>query len=82
MINEIKSKVFIIDAISGNNGSISPEGQITIEEGKNQNFGMNPDQGYEVNDVLVDGSSVGDVNNYNFKKVKKDHTIRVTFKSK
>lgn len=70
---------YTITATSGDNGSINPEGEITTGEGLNQVFTMVPDAGYQVEDVLVDGVSVGDVTSYEFTNVTADHTIHVSF---
>ncbi len=53
-----------ITATAGENGSIDPNGIIEVEEGSDQLFNFVPDEGYHVQDVLVDGVSVGDPSNY------------------
>jgi hypothetical protein len=71
---------YTIRATSGDNGIIDPSGDdIQVAEGGNQQFTMNPDDGYVVDDVLVDGDSVGVVTTYTFAGVNEDHTIHVTF---
>ena len=44
-------------------------------------FTITPDSGYEIADVLVDGTSVGAVSSYTFDKVTADHTIEVSFQA-
>ncbi len=44
-----------------------------------QGFSITPDSGYHVDDVLVDGSPVGAVTRYGFKKVTANHTIEASF---
>ena len=68
-----------IAASSGANGSISPSGSVSVNYGSNQSFTMTPAVGYHVADVLVDGSSVGAVTNYDFTNVTAGHTISVSF---
>jgi len=70
---------YTISATSGENGDIAPVGEIIIGEGSSQDFTMIPDAGYQVADVLVDGTSVGDVETYEFQNVTADHTIHVDF---
>ena len=70
---------YTIKAAAGAGGSISPSGNISIREGRNQTFTITPDEGYAVAKVLVDGKSVGAVTSYTFKDVTKDHTIEAVF---
>ena len=64
-----------ITASAGSNGNISPSGTITVNEGDNQSFSITPDQNYHVDDVLVDGSSVGAVTSYTFVNVTGNHSV-------
>jgi hypothetical protein len=70
---------YTIIATTGANGSITPSGSINITYGGNQGFILTPDTGYQVADVIVDGSSVGAVASYNFPGVFANHTISVSF---
>jgi hypothetical protein len=75
----IPSQQFTITATAGDNGVISPAGEVLVNKGTNLTFTMNPKRGYEVEDVLVDGDSVGDVTVYTFTNISADHTISVSF---
>ncbi|MHB8068525.1 MAG: M6 family metalloprotease domain-containing protein [Desulfobaccales bacterium] len=68
-----------ITAYAGTGGSISPSGATTVNYGANQTFTITPSAGYNVADVLVDGSSVGAVTSYTFNNVTTNHTISATF---
>ncbi|BBO77678.1 hypothetical protein DSCW_50950 [Desulfosarcina widdelii] len=68
-----------ITATSGANGSIDPSGTVTVFEGGEQAFTITPNTGFAIDDVLVDGSSVGAVNTYTFPDVTADHTIEASF---
>ena len=68
-----------IQASAGANGIITPSGTITVAHGANQSFAMIPDEGYEVQDVYIDGNSVGPMTSYTFTNVTADHYIHVTF---
>ena len=72
---------YTITATAGANGSISPSGAVTVNEGTDQAFEITPDPGYQVADVLVDGSSVGAVTSYTFNNVYNDYTIDASFES-
>lgn len=68
-----------INATAGEGGSINPSGKVSINDGKSRTFTITPDEGHFVEDVLVDGESVGPVRSYTFEDVREDHTIDVTF---
>ena len=70
---------YTITASAGSHGSISPSGSITVNQGSNKSFTITPDTGYQIDDVLVDGSSKGAVSSYTFTNVTQDHTISATF---
>ena len=70
---------YTITSTAGAGGSITPEGAITIAEGENQTFTITPDEGYLIEDVLVDGASEGAVSTYSFQNIQQDHTIQASF---
>ena len=70
---------YTITASAGANGSISPSGDVVVDYGSDQTFKITPDVGYQVEDVLVDGSSVGAVTSYTFTNVTANHTISASF---
>jgi hypothetical protein len=74
-----------IVASAGSNGSMTPNGTIEVSHGTNRSFQITPDQGYIINQVLVDGVAVPvadpDVTfTYTFVNVTAPHTISATFK--
>ena len=75
----VSTPIHIIMATGGQGGTISPSGNVSVNEGLDQKFTMTPDKGYMIVDVLVDGTSVGPVTSYTFTDVTTDHTISVTF---
>jgi hypothetical protein len=60
-------------------GNISPAGEISVQAGGSQTFTITPDTGYGVQDVVVDGTSMGIVLNYTFSDLNLDHSILVAF---
>ncbi|PYM07435.1 MAG: hypothetical protein DMD82_05400, partial [Candidatus Rokuibacteriota bacterium] len=72
-------KTWTITASAGLNGSISPPGATPVPHGTNITFTMSPNYGYQVQDVKVDGSSVGPLASYTFTAVTAAHTISATF---
>ena len=78
-VEQILTVSAIIQASAGAFGSISPSGNIVIDYGTDKSFTINPDTGYQVEDVLVDGTSAGAVSSYKFTNVTASHTIYATF---
>lgn len=62
------------------NGSISPSGTTTINEGANQSYAITADSGYEIDVLTVNGSAVSATGTYTFTDVTADQSISVTFK--
>lgn len=73
-------KYKITASVSGaTGGTISPVGEIYVEQGQDQAFTMTPAEGQIVSDVKIDGVSRGSITKYTFKKVGRDHTIEAFF---
>ena len=68
-----------IEAIAGNNGSISPAGTIPIGDGYSQRYEILPDTGYGIKDVKINGQSQGVISSYIFESVNADNTIEAEF---
>jgi len=71
---------YTITASAGSNGSITPSGAVSVNDGVSQEFTVTPNTLYHVDTVTVDGSlaSLTD-GKYTFPNVTADHTITVTF---
>ena len=70
---------YTIKATVGAGGSISPSGNVSVREGRDQTFTITPDKGYAVSNVKIDGKSIGAVKSYTFENVSRTHTIEVIF---
>lgn len=70
---------YTIEASSGANGRIAPDGFVKVAAGANKTFTITADAGYHISDVTVDGVSKGAVSSYTFENVKANHTIHATF---
>ncbi|MBO7571768.1 MAG: fibronectin type III domain-containing protein [Bacteroidales bacterium] len=73
---------YTIIATAGENGTITPYGEIIVREGNDQVFMIIPDEGYRIENVLVDGTSLIsnlENNTYTFTNVIDNHTIHATF---
>lgn len=74
-------KGYTITASASEGGTISPEGEIDVFETAFVTFTITPDAKYRIDDVLVDGNSVGVVSTYTFSDISQDHTISAVFAS-
>lgn len=70
---------YTVTATAGANGSITPAGATTYLKRKTALYSITPDAGYSIQDVTVDGVSVGAVRYYTFDPLYANHTIAATF---
>ena len=70
---------YTIKATAEAGGSISPSGNVSVREGRDQTFTITPDKGYAVANVKIDGKSIGAAKSYTFENVSRTHTIEVIF---
>ena len=65
-------------------GTVSPNGGAdnieNVVKGNDLNLAMTPSSGWYIDDVLVDGKSVGKLASYKFGNVQANHVIKVIFK--
>ena len=73
---------YTITAAAGEHGSITPSGDVEVEEGNSQSFVIAADEGYEIEVLLVDGSETEIASSYTFENVTTGHSIEVTFKQR
>jgi hypothetical protein len=70
---------YTITSSAGEGGQINPEGEVTLSEGGSQTFTITPNDGYEIDDVLVDDESIGAETSYTFANIQQDHSIQANF---
>jgi len=75
-------KQYNINASPGSNGSISPPGTTTVNDGSSQSYIITANPGYNIADVSVDGTSQGPISSYTFSNVKASHTLTANFSPK
>ena len=68
-----------ISSICGPNGSMTPANFIYVNHGQGYTWNITPDPGYHIDDLLVDGISVGALATYTFSNVTAGHTIEAKF---
>lgn len=69
-----------ITSSASSGGTISPSGNVRVREGRDAVFAISADEGYLIEDVQVDGASVGGVVSYTFENLASDHEIHADFK--
>ena len=74
-------ELYTIYATAEAGGSISPSGEVNVNQGGSITFTITPDSSYEIADVLVDSVSVGAISSYTFDNVTSNHTISAIFRS-
>ena len=70
---------FTITATASFGGSISPQGNITVNYNDTKIFYISPEIGYRIKEVIVDGKPVDADSYYVFDKVTSNHSISVIF---
>jgi ABC-type transporter MlaC component len=75
------NNTFTILASADTGGSISPSGNIMVNYDGSQNFTISPDSGHKIQNVVVDGVSMGEISTYKFENVISNHTISVNFEA-
>ena len=74
---------YTISVDCGAGGSVYPGGgSITREEGENVTIQITPDEGYEVDVLIVDGEQVNPMTEYHFLNLDGNHSLTVTFKQR
>jgi VCBS repeat-containing protein len=75
------SAQFSIVALAGANGNIVPSGTISVGGMSQKQFNIQADDGYMINQVLVDDQAVTVLNNsYTFKDIADHHKLFVSFR--
>lgn len=70
---------YTITASAGEGGTISPSGEVEVAEGESVTFTITADEGYEIADVIVNGTSKGALGEYTFNDVTSNATINAVF---
>ena len=68
-----------ITSSAGAGGSITPIGSVDVAAGTNKSYTIAANAGYCIQDVLVDGVSIGAATNYTFNNVTISHSISASF---
>ena len=75
-----EKKTYAVTVTCGSGGSVSPSGKVEVKEGGTASFTIMPNDGYEVDKLIIDGLEVLPLESYTFMNVDSDHTLYVTFR--
>ena len=75
----ISEATYIITASAGENGTITPSGEISVNANGSQTFTIVPAAGYKSASVMVNGVNMGAISSYTFTNVTDNQTITATF---
>ena len=70
---------YTVVAEDAENGFISPSGSTSVTCGESISYDISPNEGYHLDSLFVDGSSVAPTPTYTFSNVVENHTIRPVF---
>ncbi|MDD1718062.1 MAG: PKD domain-containing protein, partial [Methanoregulaceae archaeon] len=76
---EFAIKQFTLTATAGPGGAIAPSGVITVNYGGSQTFLISPDPGFGIQNVFVDGVSVGRNSTLMINNIIRNHNINALF---
>jgi subtilisin family serine protease len=78
----VAAPFYVITASAGPGGTVSPNGVVGLVVGESATFAIQPsDDCHVIQDVEVDGASVGPTPSVTFINVTADHTLHATFSS-
>lgn len=70
---------FTVSTGAGPGGTVSPCGDVEVTWSDDLPVAIGAEEGYRIDDVLVDGLSVGEVSTYTFTHVSADHHLLASF---
>ncbi|MBP9867099.1 MAG: hypothetical protein KBC41_03435, partial [Candidatus Pacebacteria bacterium] len=70
---------YTISSSAGANGTLSPQGNTSVNHGGSQTYTITPQAGYSISSVVVDGVNQGAISSYTFSNVTSGHSISATF---
>jgi len=73
-------KTYRITVTAGSGGSVTPSGAVSVEEGGEVTFTILPNAGYELSQLLLDGSAIDLTDTIRIANVSGDHTLYAVFR--
>lgn len=75
-------KKFTITINNGEGGTSTPTGTTKVGYGEDLSIFFEPNEGFVIADISVDGESKGVINSYYFENVTSNHAVNATYKTK
>lgn len=76
---EVAPAHWTVTTEAGPGGTVEPGGAVEVPHGGSLALHLIPAQGYQIEDVRIDGVSVGPVSSYVLRDVRAAHSVRATF---
>lgn len=76
-VNLIITYTIVATADAG--GTITPNGEVSVNQGENATFAIQPNENYVVSAIIIDGVNMGDLEVFTFENVNANHTIHAEF---
>lgn len=76
---DAEQKEYTVFVSEGNGGSANPSGKVKVDAWGSVTISFTPSEGYEIQNVVIDGADCGALSSYTLSYVTSDHTIMVTF---
>ena len=73
-------KLFNVTVITGQGGVTNVSDSFLIAYGASRTIKITPDEGYKVEDVVVNGVSVGAVERYSILSANSNYSVEISFK--
>jgi len=73
------AKTYTVAMSTGAGGSVSPSGNVSVSHGGNLTVSIAPNTGYAIDDVQVNGASIGAVASHTLQNVTAAHTVTASF---
>ncbi len=70
---------YTLASSAGPNGTIQPDGLVTVNYGDSQGYTMTPATGHHIDSLIVDGTAQPASPTFNFPSVSANHSIRAVF---
>lgn len=78
----INATQLTVEVIAYDNGSVNPNGVVNVNYNQNLELSFNPNSGYQVKEVLIDGVSIGYKGSYTLENITDYQKVEVYFDQK
>lgn len=75
-------KLAVLTTVRGGHGKISSTGITEVDPGADFTLTITPDEGYEIKEIIVNGTEAENTDTLKFTDIRENQTVRVSFKKK